>query len=274
MNADGSIIAVADARNGAVTLLSTSDGQTRGIAEETPAAVQQQPFRYPHAAAMAFDGLGRLLVGRRNDRVDVIDPVSATISASMAVPPLSANVAMAVGDSGIVVASGDFALTALEPDVQHVRWSTDLRGPFPGGCDWLALSEPMQRVYCGNRIGRIGVFDLADGAPLPAEEIGPVYGSVGTIDVSADGAVLTAISGSRPTISRWHLEGFGIGRRLVARGHMLAGPYSFEGSSIVTSPQADAGGDPRSDLRWCRRGCRRRGHGDRRRDVPVRRAGE
>ena len=80
---------------------------------------------------------------------------------------------MAVGDSGIVIASGDFGLIAFEPDNQQVRWSTDISLPTPEPCNWLAVSESMQRVYCGSRFGRISVFDLADGAPIPAEEIGP-----------------------------------------------------------------------------------------------------
>ena len=58
--------------------------------------------------------------------------------------------------------------------------------------------------------------------------------------MSADGATLTVISGSEPIISRWNLEGIGLGRRLVAPGHLLAGPYSYEGSSVATAPQVDA----------------------------------
>ena len=174
MNADGSIIAVADSNDGAVALLSTTDWQMRGITGQTPVPVG--PGR--RDAALAFDGRGRLLVGRTNDRVDVIDPASATISASMALPQFSGRTAaMAVGDSGIVIASGDLGLIAFEPDGQQVRWSTDISQPIPESCEWLALSESMQRVYCGSRLGeRISVFDLADGAPIPAEEIGPLYG--------------------------------------------------------------------------------------------------
>ncbi len=58
--------------------------------------------------------------------------------------------------------------------------------------------------------------------------------------MSADGAVLTVISGSQPNISRWHLEGIGLGRRLIARGQMLAGPYSYEAASVATAPPVDA----------------------------------
>lgn len=245
VNADGSIIAVADSRDGAVTLVSTSDWQMRGIAEEEPVALSD-PSIDSHAAALAFDGLGRLLVGRLDDRVDLIDPASATISASMAVPHRSAHAAIAVGDSGIVIASGYSGLTAFEPGGQ-MRWSTEV-DPFPEPCDQLVLSESRQRVYCGSESERISVFDLADGATIPGEEIGPVDGDVGTIDVNADGTILTAVSGNRPIIMRWALDGIGLGRRLVAPAHLLAGPYSFDGSSILTTPRAGVQVDQTNDV--------------------------
>jgi len=249
VNADGSIVAVADSADGAVTLVSTSDMQVRGIAEEKPVALRYRTM-FPHAVALAFDGRGRLLVGRLDDRVDLIDPALATISASIAVPRSNANAAMAVGDSGIVVASGDFGLVAFEPDRQEVRWSTDFGPSSAEECNWIALSELRHRVYCGSRFGRIRVFDLANGAPIPGEAIGPVSGDVGRIDVSADGAVLTAVSGSKPIITRWQLDGIGLGHRLIARGHMLAGPYSFEGSSVATAPQTDSQSLMTFDVVW------------------------
>ncbi|GAA1061057.1 nSTAND1 domain-containing NTPase [Agromyces bracchium] len=239
VNADGSIIAIAEYRDGAVTLVSTSDLLMRSIARETPVAPPAPwTFNYPHAAALAFDGRDRLLVGRFDDRVDVIDPASASIETTIRVPESSANAAMAVGASGLVIASGASGLIAFEPDGRRIRWSTDLSLPVPESCNWLAVSESRQRVYCGSRFGRIDVFDLADGAPISAEELGPFYGEVGTIDVSADGSILTAVSGSQPIITRWRLDGLGLGRRMVAAEHALAGPYSFEGSSVVTAPRA------------------------------------
>lgn len=241
VNADGSTIAIAGAHDGRVSLVSSSDWTTRGIAGEKPKALSSGTTDiYPHAVALAFDRRGQLLIGRLDDRIDVIDPASATISATIEVPESTAHEAMTVSDSGIAIASGEFGLVAFEPGLRRLRWSTEFSWPLPPEeCNWLAVSELKQRVFCGSQFGRISVFDLADGAPLPAEEIGPVHGDVGTIDVSTDGTVLTAISGDRPVISRWQLEGLGLGRRLVAPGHMVAGPYSFEGSSVATAPQAD-----------------------------------
>lgn len=232
VNADGSTLAIADARDGAVTLVSTSDGMMRGIVDETPVALDRNTY----AAALAFNALDRLLVGRLDDRVDVIDVQSTTISASMSVPASSAHVAMAVAESGVVIASGDRQLIAFDPDRKQVLWSSDLARSNPGVCNWLAVSDVTQRVYCGSLFGRISVFDLADGAALPDEGLGPLDGEVGTIDVSADGTELTTISGSRPIISRWRVDGSGLGHRLIAPGRMVVGPYSYEGTSVVTAP--------------------------------------
>ena len=116
-------------------------------------------------------------------------------------------------------------------------WSTDITRTSLEVCSWLAVSDAMQRVYCGSTFGRISVFDLADGAALPDEGIGPLNGPVGTIDVTDDGTALTTISASQPVISRWSVDGGGIGHRLIAPGRMVVGAYSFEDSSILTAPR-------------------------------------
>lgn len=233
VDSDGSTIAIADARDGSVTLVSTADGGMRGLEGEAPVPLDRDTT----AAALDFSGDDHLLVGRLDDRLDVVETESATISASIDVPPSSAHVAMAVAESGVVVASGDRRVVALAPGSMQVLWSTDISAMHPGACTWLALSDAMQRVYCGSPSGRISVFDLTDGAMLPDEALGPMNGAVGTIDATADGAGLVTISTSHPIISHWRLDGDGLGRRLIAPGRMVVGAYSFEGSSVVTAPQ-------------------------------------
>lgn len=233
-NADGSIFAIADARDGAVTLLHTVDGSMSRIAGESTVRLQRDSY----AAALAFDDQDRLLVGRLDDRVDVIDATSASISARLSVSEDSAHVAMAVGRSGVVVAAGDRHLIAFDPDDGRVRWSTDISRPYLSPCNWVAVAETLQRAYCGSRFGRMSAYSLVDGARLPQEDLGPLYGQVGPIHVVDDGATLVTISGSHPLISRWRLDGEGLGRRLLASGQMVVGPYSTDGSAVVVAPQA------------------------------------
>lgn len=239
-NADGSIIAIADSRDGAVTLLTTANGNMTRIVGETTVDLDRNSY----AAAIVFDAQDRLLVGRLDERVDVIDPRSASITASMAMPDDSAHVAMAVGPSGIIIASGDRHLIAFDPDDGQVRWSADIARPYLAPCNWLAVAEARQRAYCGSLFGRISVYSLVDGAHLPTEEFGPLYGEVGPLDI-VDDATLVAISGSHPLISRWRLDGEGLGRRMLAPGHMVAGPYSTDGSAVVVAPQAIITSTPR-----------------------------
>ena len=233
VNADGSVIAIADARDGAVILIATADGGIRRVDGQATTPLDRDSY----AAALQFDLQGRLLVGRLDDRVDVVDPAVGAVVASYAVPHLSAHVDMAVAESGVVVASGDRRLIAFEPEGWRIRWSTEIPSPPPTPCNWIAVSERAGRVYCGSLSGRIAVFDLADGTPLPNEEISPLYGQVGTLHVNVDGTRLTAISASHPIVSRIQLDGDGPAHRLVAPGQMIVGRYSFEGSSILAAPQ-------------------------------------
>jgi DNA-binding SARP family transcriptional activator/outer membrane protein assembly factor BamB len=240
-NADGSIVAIADSRDGAVTLLHTVDGSVSRLTGETTVALHRSSY----AAALAFDDQDRLLVGRLDDRVDVVDARSATITATLPVAEDSAHVAMAVGPSGVVVAAGDRHLMAFDPDDGQVRWSTDIARPYLAPCNWLAVAETVQRAYCGSLFGRISAYSLVDGALLPQEELGPLYGEVGPIDVVDDGATLVTVSGSHPLISRWRLDGEGLGRRMLASGQMIVGPYSADGSALVVAPQAVVTSTPR-----------------------------
>ncbi|NUT58784.1 MAG: hypothetical protein HOQ00_08085, partial [Agromyces sp.] len=240
VNSDGSVVAIADSRHGAVTLLRTQDGSMSRIAGETTVDLDRKTY----AAALAFDDRGRLLVGRLDDRVDVIDPTAASVTAGFAMPEDSVHVAMAVDPSGLVVASGDKHLVAFDPDDGLVRWSTDIARPYLAPCNWLAVAASVQRVYCGSPFGRIGAFSLIHGASLPQEELGPLYGEVGPLDV-VDDTTLVSISGSNPLISRWRIDGQGPGQRMLAPGQMIAGPYSTDGSAVVVAPQAVSTNTPR-----------------------------
>ena len=236
VNADGSVIAVTDSDDGAVALVSTTDWQMRGITAQAPCCRRARLACRLARIRQSGPAPGRTRRPRGCHRSRHRDDLGEHGSTALVGALRHGRRRLRSRDR-----VGTPRADRLRPRRLQVRWSTDISLPTPELCKWLALSESMQRVYCGSRLGeRISVFDLADGAPIPAEEIGPLHGDGGTIDMSADGATLTVMSRSGPIISRWHLEGLGLGRRLVAPGHVLAGPYSYEGSSLATAPQIDA----------------------------------
>jgi DNA-binding SARP family transcriptional activator/outer membrane protein assembly factor BamB len=231
VNDDGSVIAISDARDGAVALVRTSDASVRRIDGEQVTELDRDSY----AAAIAFDPSGRLLVGRLDDRVDVIDPSTATVASRIRVPPSSAHVDLAIAPSGTVVASGDRAVTAFDAATGEPRWTTDVSSANLGPCIWIAVSEPHGRVFCSSRHGVTTVYDLDSGIPMQAEEF---QGSddVGPLAVSDDGALLTAISVGRPVVTRWRIDGDGLGHRLLAPGWEVLGPYSYEDSMLLVTP--------------------------------------
>lgn len=231
VNDDGSVIAIADARDGAVALVSTTDASVRRIEGERATSLDRDSY----AAAMAFDAEGRLLVGRLDDRVDAIDTRSATVATRITVPPSSAHVDMTVAPSGLVVASGERTVTTFDAVTGEVRWTTDLSSANIGPCNWIAVSEPHGRVFCSSRYGVTTMFDLGSGLPLPSEEFRGLD-DVGPLAVGDDGATLTAIGVGRPVITRWRIDGDGPGHRLVAPGWEVLGPYSYEDSTLLMTP--------------------------------------
>jgi hypothetical protein len=236
VDSNGATVAVAAARDGAVTLISTATAELRPIANDRAIALDRETI----AVAMAFDLSGRLVVGRLGPTLDIIDPESASIVGEVAVPEGSANQALDITASGLVVAAGDRHLIAVDPNEAHVRWSRALGTPQAGGpCYWLAVSEPLERIYCGDRFGGITEFDARDGQET-GDSLASLLGDVGPMDVSAEGSVLTVMSGTEAAITQWKLDGGGAVHRLVAPSATAIGGYSYEGSSIVVAPQQPA----------------------------------
>ncbi|WP_430645572.1 BTAD domain-containing putative transcriptional regulator [Agromyces sp. GXS1127] len=235
IEADGSTIAVASAADGAITLVSSETAETRPVSGERLAPLDTDTI----AAAAAFTSDGELLVGRLGAELEVIDPDSATVIRRVAVPETSANQSISVTRSGNIVASGATHLISVDPDSGELLWSTDIvDAPF-GPCHWVAGAELVDRAFCGNRFGRITLFDLTTGAAT-GEEIAALLGDVGPMDISEDGRVLVAFSGTEAAISRWKLDGRGATDRLIAPDATAIGGYSYEGSSIVAAPQQSA----------------------------------
>lgn len=229
---DGTTVAIADARDGRVSLVDTATGIARPVAGELPVVLDRDSL----AAAATFDASGRLLVGRLDDRLDVIDTATAAVRSTVVVPEASAHVAMDVTPSGILVASGDDAIVAVDLASDQVLWSHRIGAPSLASCSWITASELTDIVYCGGMFGRLTEYGLADGEPTGAQ-LDALLGGVGPLAVSADGGELVAISVTRAAISRWKLDGGGPVSRLIAPGAFAVGGYSHAGSLILTAPR-------------------------------------
>ena len=196
-----------------------------------------------YAAALAFTADGRLFAGRVAGAIEVIDPVRAAVLTRYPVPAESAHVAMEVLDSGLVVASGDRAVIAVDGANGDVRWIHPVTGFGPTSCSWITASEVAGRVYCAGLYGLIDQYELDDGEQV-GSGLDALLGTVGPVAVVSDGTELVALSHLPPAISRWQLDGGGLMKRLIAPGSFLASGYSHDGHTLLTADgQGDTGWD-------------------------------
>ena len=236
LDGDGSTIAIAATRDGAVSLVDVQTGSVSPVTGQAPAALEL-PESY--AAALAFTEDGRLFAGRMAGAIEVIDPASAAVVTRYPVPEDSAHVAMDVLDSGLVVASGDRAVIAFDGEDGAVRWMHPVAGFGGSSCNWITASELAGRVYCAGWFGLIDQYDLDDGEAV-GSGLDALLGTVGPVAVVKEGSELVALSQWLPAISRWRLDGGGLITRLIAPGSFLAGGYSQDGQALLT---ADGQGD-------------------------------
>jgi len=233
---DGSRIAIAATSDGAVSLVDVRTGSVTPVTGQVTAAPE---VTESYAAALAFTADGRLFAGRVAGAIEVIDPARAAVVTRYPVPEESAHVAMDVLDSGLVVASGDRAVIAVDGEDGDVRWIHPVAGFGPSSCTWITASETAGRVYCAGLFGLIDQYELDDGEQV-GSGLDALLGTVGPVAVVSDGTELVALGQWSPTISRWALDGSGLMNRLIAPGSFLAGGYSHDGHALLT---ADGQGD-------------------------------
>lgn len=235
---DGSRIAIAAAHDGAVSLVDVPTGSVTPVSGQVTAALQV-PESY--AAALAFTADGRLFAGRVAGAIEVIDPARAAVVTRYPVPEESAHVAMEVLDSGLVVASGDRAVIAVDGGNGDVRWVRSVTGFGPSHCNWITASETVGRVYCAGWFGLMDQYELENGEPVDSG-FDALLGTVGPVAVVKEGTELVALGQGLPAISRWRLDGGGLIKRLIAPGSFLAGGYSQDGQALLTADgQGDSG---------------------------------
>jgi DNA-binding SARP family transcriptional activator/outer membrane protein assembly factor BamB len=233
---DGSRVAVAATRDGSVSLVDVPTGSVTPVTGQVTAPLEVADS---YAAALAFTADGRLFAGRAAGAIEVIDPAKAEVVARYPVPAASAHVSMDVLDSGLVVASGDRTIIAVDGADGNVRWSQPLMTFGPATCSWITASETVGRVYCAGLFGLIDEYDLDDGQRVGAG-LDALLGTVGPVAVVSAGTELVALGQWPPAISRWRLDGTGLVTRMIAPGSFVVGGYAHDGHALLT---ADGQGD-------------------------------
>lgn len=206
---------------------------TAGIAATVtdPAAPAARPAGAdpptPSAAlSVAYAPDGRPVTGRGDGTLDVagrpltrVDP--GAVGASLAVA------------GNLVITTGSRLIAAIDLADGRTVWSAPFEVSQPAPCQYLAASSSAGAVFCGDQFGRIQRRDLASGRVTAG--LDRQHGAVGTLTVSADGAVLTAVGGEVAGVSRWRLDGAGPVTRLIASGQVAADGFDGATADIVTA---------------------------------------
>jgi DNA-binding SARP family transcriptional activator/WD40 repeat protein len=229
---DGSHVAVTGGFDGDLAIYRTSDAERVGVVEgvSRPAAAED----VFDVAGVAFGSDGRLFVGSMAGPVRVVSVATGEVLETWDAPPFSSSRRLEVTDAGRVVGAGRQGIVAFDSAGVQL-WMADLQdGRHPEPCPWFAVNGTRDTLYCGNFYGVIEERSLLTGAPTGVR-LDPQQGSVGTMEVTADGDELVVFGGGSPTISAWRFDGAGPIQRLVASGHVAYDGYSLDGESMLVA---------------------------------------
>ena len=124
-------------------------------------------------------------------------------------------------DDGVLVAAGSSGRAAFDLESGRRLWPVGAyRVRTSHGCERLAVSGPLGRVYCGADTGVVEEHDLRTGELTGRVSFDPQFGRGGdlVVDRTADGAqVLLEISAEKQYSARW-LLGPDVGGREVTHG--------------------------------------------------------
>lgn len=214
---DGAYVAVAGGFNGDVALYRLRDGKLLSTVPGPPRPKGTQNVR--DTATVAFVGntlyagslagpIRRLAVPSMRRLDDIEAPAGS-----------SNNYVVPLGD-GTIIASGDDWLISLDSRTGQENWRADV-GTEGWSCPFLAVSDAVGKVFCGNHRGEIDERDLTTGLQTGNSREPPI-GGAGDLAVSADGLELIAFSEQAVVLSRWHLDDSGLAARLTADSkHLL-----------------------------------------------------
>lgn len=233
MNHTGDLIATID-RTGAVRLIDADSGAIRTVTGTSSHPPQEATDR---AGAVRFTPQGRLLYGTVEGPLQVVDPGSAAVVATIAMRAESTNVAMAIVSDTRVITTGDHWISSVDIATGRIDWTQELVTTTNDPCPWVTVSVGLRTVYCGDLFGHIDERSLDTGAPTE-RSFDPQHSFVGNMSVVEDGQELVVV-GRRPVITRWKLDGSGAVTRVIAPGWVIRDRYSPAGSTLVVARRVD-----------------------------------
>ena len=120
---------------------------------------------------------------------------------------------------GLLVTSGDDAVTGIDVASGDVRWKVDLTDdPDRTPCHTLAVAADLDRFYCASAFGEVMERDLATGQ-LTGRHLDSDHGEVDDLAVARGDELVTFVDG----YARWRLDGSGPVARFVAAGSAVDG---------------------------------------------------
>lgn len=244
LNRDGSRVAAAGGSDGEVAIYRTEDASLVGV---IPGIRRSDDRRWQRqTAAVAFGADDSLYVGSVAGPIRKVEPESLEVLATFEAPAMSSNQHMTITEQGAIIAGGPDALISIG-DRSQIRWTADLRGSnHPDPCPYLAVSQTLDKLFCGNFFGVIQERDLQTGAPT-GSTLDAQLGYVGVLDITSDGRELVAFGGENATISRWRLDGAGLVTRRIADGFVDADGYG-PGSRMILVRERPAVARVQEDL--------------------------
>ena len=239
LNADGSLVAVAGGRNGDLAAYHVADGQLVGTVPGL--APPEGTSRNRDTAALAFGPDGRIHLGSMLGPIRVVDPTTLQVTATYVAPLLSSHNRVVVTSSGLLVAAGDEAVTAIDTSSGAALWTFE-RTPGYNACSSIAIAESSGRLYCRStrtanaalnigRVGRLEERDLATGLPTGVV-FDPQQGTAGDVAITADERELVIFSHNAPALSHWRLDGTGLITTRVGQG-AIEGGYDPTGTMML-----------------------------------------
>jgi len=245
LSTDGSLATWISGVTGDLHVARTATGEVSisdGFRVDAPSDLRSAP------AVATFASDGRVVIGTYAGEILVVDPDTFDVQQRHAVPVGTAQVDILALPDGRVIAGGTDGLVAVDLETGTVLWTQQYSDGRLLSCGYLTASARNAEVYCGDFTGGVQRRSLDDGEVRGATLAFP-HGTGGDLALTADDTELVLLSGQKPALGRWRIDGSGPASSVIAAGEVLIGGYDPTGRYLLTIPDTtDTGGDETWDI--------------------------